>query len=109
MSWSSTVRPGKKTLETVNQEPAKVGTDNPMRRVAVSLGDRRVVFIAEMLRVRSVLSAARGALRWLKEAALKADGGARRAPRKGISLSNVKAGPCNYHVRRVSGQPCSAR
>jgi hypothetical protein len=105
--WSTVPRQ-KKPVDSSSQAP-KVGSDNPMRRVMVSLGDRPVVFVAEMLRVRSVLSAAKGALRWLEEAAVQADGGgARRTRREEISLDQVKSETRDHRVYRVSGQPRSA-
>lgn len=109
VSWSSTVRPRKKMLETSNQVSASVDTHNPMSRVTINLGERRTVLVADVLRVRLVLSAARGALRWLKEAALQADAGTRRASQEGINPSKVKADNHDHHVRRVSDQPPSAR
>ena len=41
VSWSSTARARKKTHVTLNQGLAKVATDNPMRRVRTSFGERR--------------------------------------------------------------------
>ena len=107
VSWS-TVPGREKPVDSPSQAPMKVGTGNPMRRVTVSLDDRPVVSVAEMLRVRSVLSAAKGELRWLEQAALQADDAAHSGPQEQISLDQFEAETRDHRVCRVSGQPRSA-